>query len=113
MARDEALALPVVVDLVTAGRAWGWSRSRVYEHHSAGELPFPVVTIGGRYKVTREALLTSLGIDPTATSNIPGRESATVPDMDEPSSREELSRVTTDQREAPRRREPESHIRAV
>lgn len=62
MSRDEVLALPVVVDLVTAGRAWGWTRSRVYEHHAAGQLPFEVVTVGGRYKVTREALLRSLGI---------------------------------------------------
>lgn len=64
MTREELLALPLVVDLQTAGRGWGLSRSRVYEAHARGELPFPVVTCAGRLKVTRAALLRSLDIDP-------------------------------------------------
>lgn len=63
MTPDELLALPVVVDLQTAGRAWGLSRSRVYDAHAAGRLPFPVVAVSGRLKVTRAALLRSLDME--------------------------------------------------
>jgi hypothetical protein len=63
MTREQLLALPVTVDLQTAGRAWGLSRSRVYDAHARNALPFPVVVVSGRLKVTRAALLKSLDID--------------------------------------------------
>jgi hypothetical protein len=74
MTRDELLSLPVVVGLQTAGRAWGLSRSRVYDAHARGTLPFPVIEVSGRFKVTRAALLRSLDEAASAT------DAATAPD---------------------------------
>lgn len=93
MTPDELYALPLVVDLQTAGRAWGMSRSRVYAAHAADALPFRVVSVGGRLKVTRAALLRSLDMDeePALTG----------------------STVTTTDRIGPGNASPESHIRAV
>ena len=61
---DEVLALPVAVDLVTAGRAWGFGRTKSHELARAGAFPCPVLRIGNAYRVTRADLLRSLGIDP-------------------------------------------------
>jgi hypothetical protein len=60
----ELIALPVAVDLVTAGRAWSLGRTKVHELARAGDLPFPVLRLGNQYRVTRADLLRSLGIDP-------------------------------------------------
>lgn len=62
MNRDELLALPTVVDLMTAGRAWGVSRSQAYELARRGDFPCPVQRIGSRYRVVTEHLLASLGL---------------------------------------------------
>jgi hypothetical protein len=112
--REQLLALPPVVGIQTAGRAWGLSRSRVYEAHARDALPFPVVPVAGRLKVTRASLLISLGIDPAAepATQAPAPR-RTTSDMDEASSAEELATVTADDRNGPGHHEPASQIRAV
>jgi excisionase family DNA binding protein len=63
MTHAELLALPVSVDLwPTAGRAHGISRSHTYELARRGELPFPILRVGKRLRVTRADLLRSLGV---------------------------------------------------
>lgn len=64
MTRDELLALPATVDLVTAARALGIGRTTCYQLARAGELPVPVLRLGVRYRVPTSALLTALGIEP-------------------------------------------------
>lgn len=56
MTRDELLALPVVVPLLDAGRAFGLGRDSTYDLARRGELPFQVLTLGRRKVVTRAAL---------------------------------------------------------
>lgn len=70
MQRDELLALPVSVDLATAGRAFGLGRTRSYELARAGEFPCRVIPVGRKFRVPRSALLEALGIkDNTADPN--------------------------------------------
>lgn len=56
--------LPSVVDLVTAGRAFGIGRTKSHELVRAGEFPVPVLRLGNSYRVTRAALLRALGESP-------------------------------------------------
>jgi len=62
MTHDELLALPVTVDLLTAGRAFGLGRDATYDLARREELPFRVLTLGRRKVVTRAALLVALGL---------------------------------------------------
>lgn len=66
MTLQEILALPVAVDLTTAGRAWHLGRTKSHELARAGEFPCRVLRLGSQYRVTRSDLLDSLGIDPGA-----------------------------------------------
>lgn len=59
---DEVLALPVVVDVPTAGRAFGLGRDLAYQLAAAGELGVPVLRLGSRLKVRRADILTALRI---------------------------------------------------
>lgn len=61
MSMDELLALPVVVDLETAGRAWGLGRTKSYELERAGKFPCAVYRLGRYYRVRKEELMRSLG----------------------------------------------------
>jgi hypothetical protein len=63
MSMDELLALPVSVDLVTAGRAFGLGRTKAFELAKQGEFPCKVLTVGVRYRVPRSDLLAALGVD--------------------------------------------------
>lgn len=63
MTPDELLALPVVVDIVTAGRALGLGRSKCYELVQQDAFPLPVLTLGRRYRVRRSDLLAYLGVE--------------------------------------------------
>ncbi|GAA3738020.1 hypothetical protein HDA32_005359 [Spinactinospora alkalitolerans] len=65
MSVDEALSLPVSIDLVTAGRAFGMQRTKSYELARAGEFPVPLLRIGNAYRVRRCDLLEALGIGGT------------------------------------------------
>lgn len=48
---EEVAALPVVVDLLTAGSVLGMGRCASYELARAGAFPVPVLKIGSRYRV--------------------------------------------------------------
>lgn len=63
MSEEEALALPVSVDLETAGRAFGLGRTKSHELARSGEFPCPVKRFGRRYRVLRADLLTALGYE--------------------------------------------------
>jgi hypothetical protein len=63
MKMDELLGLPVTVDLVTAGRAFGLGRTVAHELARAGKFPCPVRKLGERYRVTKADLFASLGLN--------------------------------------------------
>lgn len=58
----EVLELPVVVDVPTAGRAYGISERHAYELARTGHFPVPVLRVGRLLRVRRADLLTDLGI---------------------------------------------------
>jgi hypothetical protein len=58
----EVLSLPPVVDLPTAGRAYGISGRHAYELARRGEFPVPVRDLGRLKRVRRADLLADLGI---------------------------------------------------
>jgi hypothetical protein len=60
--REELLALPVTVPLLTAGAAFALGRDATYDLARRQELPFRVLTLGRRKVVTKAALLDALGI---------------------------------------------------
>lgn len=64
MSEAELLSLPVSVDLVTAGRAFGLGRTKAFELAQAGDFPCTVLTIGRRLRVPRSAIFEALGINP-------------------------------------------------
>ena len=63
---EELLALPVSVDLVTAGRAFGMGRTKSFELAQRDEFPCRVLKIGKKYRVPRSAILDALGIGSAA-----------------------------------------------
>lgn len=72
MTTQELLALPVSVDIVTAGRAFGLGRTKSHELARSGEFPCRVMRIGERYRVPRTELLRALGIHPTDAHSADG-----------------------------------------
>src|ERR1700729_3121314 len=62
MTPDELAALPVSVDLETAGRAFGIGRTKSHELARAGEFPCRVLRVGMKYRVPRSAILEALGV---------------------------------------------------
>jgi hypothetical protein len=72
MSPSEILALPVSVDLATAGRAFGLGRTKSFELAKAGEFPCRVIRCGNRYRVPRTGILAALDIaDPFADNREP------------------------------------------
>jgi hypothetical protein len=63
MTTAELLALPVSVDLETAGRAFGMGRTKAHELARAGKFPCKVLMVGKKYRVPRAGLFEALGID--------------------------------------------------
>lgn len=60
----EVLALPASVPLVTAGRAFGMSRSATFDAYHADTFPVPVFQAGRRRLVCpRAAIVRKLGLD--------------------------------------------------
>ena len=57
------LALPLMVDMSTAARALGLSRSTGYDLARRGEFPCRVLHVGSSYRVPTAELLRVLGID--------------------------------------------------
>ncbi|MFH9728338.1 helix-turn-helix domain-containing protein [Streptomyces sp. NPDC017254] len=64
MTRNELLALPASVDLVTAGRAFGVGRTTAYALARTGEFPCAVIRAGKAYRVITADLLRVLQITP-------------------------------------------------
>lgn len=62
MSMDELFAVPVSVDIVTAGRAFGFGRTKAFELARAGEFPCRVIRVGRKYRVPRSALFEALGV---------------------------------------------------
>ena len=62
MTLAELLALPLMVDIATAARALGLSRSTGYELARRGEFPCRVLHVGSSYRVPTAELLRVLGI---------------------------------------------------
>lgn len=62
MTEDEIRALPVALDVPTAGRALGISRDTSYRLARRGAFPVPVLRAGKRMVVTKAALLCALGM---------------------------------------------------
>jgi len=63
MTLAELLALPLMVDVSTAARALGLSRSTGYALARRGEFPCRVLHVGSSYRVPTAELLRVLGID--------------------------------------------------
>ena len=63
MTLAELLALPLMVDVSTAARALGLSRSTAYELARRGEFPCRVLHVGSCYRVPTAELLRVLGIN--------------------------------------------------
>jgi hypothetical protein len=76
MSEGEALALPVSVDLETAGRAFGFGRTKAHELARAEEFPCPVKVFGKRYRVLRADLLAALGYASAAAPAAPRADAA-------------------------------------
>jgi predicted DNA-binding transcriptional regulator AlpA len=51
MSSDEILALPSVVDLMTAARALGLGRTKAYELARRGHFPCRLIRVGSTYRV--------------------------------------------------------------
>lgn len=62
MSPAEVLALPVTMDVPTAGRAWGLGAKVSYRLANCGEFPVPVLRLGRRLVVTRASVLAALGL---------------------------------------------------
>lgn len=62
MSLDQLLALPVVMDLETAGCAWGIGRTSSYQLARADEFPCPVHRLGRYYRVRKADLMAALGL---------------------------------------------------
>ncbi|MFE7387242.1 helix-turn-helix domain-containing protein [Streptomyces sp. NPDC057582] len=69
MSNAEILALPVAVDLVTAGRALSLGRTTAYELARRGEFPVPLLRLGAQYRARRADLLDLLGIEQPAAAS--------------------------------------------
>lgn len=63
MSLEELRALPVSVDLHTAGRAFGIGRTKAHELARSGEFPCQVLRVGAKYRVPRAAIFEALGLD--------------------------------------------------
>jgi predicted DNA-binding transcriptional regulator AlpA len=59
----EVRALDPIVDLPTAGRAFGMGRTKAYGLARAEQFPCPVLPLGARYVVTKTALMKALELD--------------------------------------------------
>lgn len=68
MTLAELPALPLMVDVSTAARALGFSRSTGYELARRGDFPCRVLHVGSSYRVPTAELLRVLGIDLTELS---------------------------------------------
>jgi len=59
---DEIRAWPATVDLQTAARAFGIGRDQAYRLAREGTFPVPVLRLGRYLRVSRAAVMATLGI---------------------------------------------------
>ncbi|WP_242891140.1 DNA-binding protein [Actinomadura litoris] len=64
----EIRSLPVTIDLVTAGRAFGVGRTKAYQLARTGQFPCKVLRVGRNYRVATADLLAALGLRPAASA---------------------------------------------
>jgi hypothetical protein len=69
MTLAEVMALPVITDVVSAGKALGMGRTRSYELARAGSFPCRVVRVGKTYHVPTADLLALLGVTMPRTTS--------------------------------------------
>ncbi|SPT51208.1 DNA-binding protein [Actinomadura madurae] len=62
----EIRSLPVTIDLVTAGRAFGVGRTKAYQLARTGQFPCKVLRVGHSYRVSTADLLAAIGLSPAA-----------------------------------------------
>ncbi|MFE3495304.1 helix-turn-helix domain-containing protein [Streptomyces sp. NPDC059175] len=72
LTRDELLALPATVDLITGARAFGLGRTTAYDLAKAGEFPAAVIKAGKAYRVITADLLRVLHINPETSDAAAG-----------------------------------------
>lgn len=72
MTEEELYALPVSFDLETAGRAWGFGRTKSHQLARSGDFPCAVLRFGGRYVVTKLAVFEALGLQLSAGGDAHG-----------------------------------------
>jgi hypothetical protein len=66
MSREQLLALPASITLVTAGNALGIGRTKAHELVRTGQFPTRVLRFGNAYRVPTAEILELLGIDPAS-----------------------------------------------
>ncbi|HEV3381651.1 MAG TPA: hypothetical protein VG142_11805 [Trebonia sp.] len=71
MSVEELLALPVSVDLATAGRAFGMGRTKAFELARTDGFPVRVIRVGAKFRVPRSAILNALGVEDTVSDRRP------------------------------------------
>jgi hypothetical protein len=71
LTRAELLALPAVVDLVTAARALGIGRTKAYELAQADQFPTPLLRVGNRYRARTADLLRLLNLTDESSDGRP------------------------------------------
>lgn len=67
----EVMALPAVVDIVIAGRAFGLGRTTAYALARKGEFPCRVVRVGSAYRVPTAELRRELGLEAAPSQPVP------------------------------------------
>jgi predicted DNA-binding transcriptional regulator AlpA len=65
LTREEILELPPVIDLPTAGRAFGLGRTFAYELARKDAFPCPVHRRGRLYRVNTSEVIAALGLHRT------------------------------------------------
>ncbi|MFD5724690.1 DNA-binding protein [Streptomyces sp. NPDC058368] len=70
MTRDELLALPASVDIVTAGRAFGIGRTTAYSLARSGKFPCQVIRAGKAYRAITADLHRVLHIAPETSEAV-------------------------------------------
>lgn len=60
---EELVALPAVVGIEAAARAWGMGKSKASELARADQFPCKVLRFGAKYKVRKVDLMRSLGLN--------------------------------------------------
>ncbi|WNB84523.1 hypothetical protein [Cellulomonas sp. ATA003] len=83
MNRDELLALPVTVDVETAGRALSIGRTKAFQLAKAGQFPARVLRLGGKYRVVTADLLELLGVAPTRSDGASATDAPIAPTVED------------------------------